>query len=141
MSVGSALALILISLSVCYTVMAGKVERKSRASRFLGQVSGFLASLSVTVPCFYFCAEDIYLYCKAQYKRCSSIKHPRPSPDVDPIYYASFGNFPLFTLLCTQEYAKTANISNSSAEELLSFCQSNLILCRKLTAKTPSPWD
>ena len=141
MGIGSTIALILISISVCYTVMTRKVMAKSRASRFLGQVAGFLASLSITVPCFYFCADDIYRYCQSQYKRCSSIKRHRPSSDSDPIYYASFDNFAVFALLCAQEYARSANISDSSSKEILSFCQSNLILSQKLTSKIPSPWD
>lgn len=141
MDIGSAIVLILISISVCYTVMAGRVRAKSRASRFLGQVAGFLASLSITVPCFSLCADDIYRYCHSQYKRCSSIKRHRPSSDSDPIYYASSGDFAVFALLCAQEYARSGNIPDSSSEEILSFCQSNLILSKKITSGIPSPWD
>lgn len=141
MSVGSAIALIFASIFSCYMVMFSKIERKVRASRFLGQVAGFLAGLSSSVPCFYFCAADIYGYCKSQYERCSLIKRQIPSPESDPIYYASQGQFALFSLLCAQEYAGTANISDTTAKEILSFCRENLVLSGNLTSGISSPWD
>lgn len=132
---------IIITLLLCAFSIYHESSCKKQAERkrFEGQVSGFLAGLSLCGVYYDITGQEIFALAKSEIERIEQTKGS-PALVVDDIYdsycHRDFGEF---SLLCIEKYAHTY-ASEKEEEQLLQFCDKHRILAHKLTAYIPTGW-
>lgn len=131
----------ILLFALFYSLYAEKKKKALESQkRFEGQVAGVYAMFDLTDICSSYTSEELFKYAIKELERCRSLaKSGHSVPIEDGIYYASHKDFGEFALLCAIKYANQFE-ENPTTKAIIEFCESRLILARKLTARIPSPW-
>ena len=114
-------------------------KKEAERKRFEGQVSGFLAGLSLCDVCYTSTGKDIFALAKREIERIDQTKGT-PALVVDDIYDSyALRDFGEFSLLCIEKYAHTYALEKE-VEPLLQFCDKHMNFARRLTEDIPTGW-
>lgn len=113
-------------------------KKQAERKRFEGQVSGFLAGLSLCGVYSSITGQDIFALAKSELERINQTKGG-PALGTDPLYYSGHREFGEFSLLCIEKYAHTYALEKED-EALLQFCNEHMNQARRLTERIPTGW-